>query len=331
MPGPAGGSHGGGFGGGSRGGGGGFGGGGFGGGPRGPHGPHGFGPRGPRRPFFRPRGFFFGGPFYGGGGFFGGLFAILMLPIVIIIIASIFLVSAVISAFSIAINGGEMVYDDGVFQDYVNEQYYAEFSDKGAFEDYLLIVVAVDEDYEGYVSYAWVGEHVNFASYRIDSRGETTVFSEAISNNLSHGSLKYSLDTGLANAMTEMGNKIEQRGVANYTCEESHTSVTSHLVNKTEMDVTAETVNTALASFTEKTGIPAVIIVEDGVDIFGKQTPASAIITIVICVIALAIAIWLIIYFVRKNNKAKREAESRNNDFNNNNNYNNYDNNRYSY
>lgn len=298
MPGPGGGSHG---GGGSRGGGshgGGFGGshggGGFG-GPRGggfggPRGGGGFG--GPRGGFGGPHMGGFGGPHmggfgwhrrpprhYGGGGCFGALFSIFLVPIVFILFI------AMIAFSSCSSNGartrednmeyiGSNVeydsadYDEDAFQDFADEMYEDEFGDSTAYEDNILLVVLTDDNYYDYYYIAWVGDHIaTDINYMFGA--EETELGEAMSDAINEASYKYSLDSNLAQVIETMEENIAELGLdSSFKCQEEHVQVESHLTNKTGIDLTEETVNDALESFTETTGIPIVIVVQDADDVF---------------------------------------------------------------
>lgn len=340
MPGPGGshggGSRGGGFGGGSRGGG--FsGGGGFRGGPgRGPGGP-GFGGPGRGPGFGGPRGPHFGGPYhrpprgfyggwhhrpygygYGGGGCLGGLMGMLMVPIIILIFAAVFLFSAlgsVVTSFSTVSSGGEIVYDENAFQDYANAQYAAEFGSSSAYEDNILVVFLTDEDHYDYCYIAWVGDHLATDVNRaFDSQG---TFGRAIQSSVNVSTYKYSLDSNLAQVVEQMEDSIISMGLpSSYKCEEDHSKTDSHLTNRTDLDLTHETVNTALDSFTASTGIPMVIVVDDMEDVFGRSMPTGSIMTVVIALVFMGVAIYLIVKAVR-NRKRDGDDDNGNNDRNN--------------
>ena len=288
MPGPGGGSHG---GGGSRGGGGfggshggggfggprgggGFGGphgGGFGGPHGGPHmggfsGPHmgGFGWR--RRP---PR-------YYGGGGCLSGLLSMFLVPIVLILFIVMFVFYSCGSNVTRepennVENNVESIsvdYDEETFQDFANEMYEDEFGKSTAYEDNLLIVVLTDEDYYDYYYIAWVGDHIATDINYMFGDNDTEL-GEAMSDSINATSYKYSLDSNLAQVIETMEQKITALGLtSSFKCEENHAQVESHLTNKTNIDMTEQTVNDALENFTETTGIPIVIVVEDVDDVF---------------------------------------------------------------
>ncbi len=307
MAGPGGGSRGGGFGGGSRGGGGGSrggfsggsrgpSGGGFGGGSRGGGGfgggHHGGGfhgghhPPPPRHHHHRP--FFHGGYYggghhhhhHGGGGILSTFFAFI---IVLVMIFGIF-------KFVFGINGSdvrewiddfkfdptyneEQVYDgeysESLFQKYTNERYEAIFGKSTCYEDNILIVFLTTEANDGYYTIAWVGDNVN---YQITDMfgNEQTELGDAMTTSISdyHG---YSLGSNLAQVIDKMTDKVVALGLDSSFKEESDrtTVAYSEIYNYSNCKFTVDTVNNSLENFTEKTGIPICIVVDNETTVFG--------------------------------------------------------------
>lgn len=324
MPGPGGGSRGGGFGGGSRGGG--FGGGsrgGFGGGSRGGFGgsrpggmggmrPGGFGHRPPmhrpihihRTPIIHTR--YGGGGGGGGGGCIGGLFGLMLVPIVIFLIV-IVLFSNVIGMFSFG--GGDGInYDEEKFQQYANEQYKAEFGMTSEYENNLLIVFLVNEKNDGYYTIAWIGDNVRSEiSYMFGN--EETEFGYAMLSSVGEY-YAYSLSSSLASVMETMTSEISSLGLDSpfRSGVSDSVSYTSHITNHSNISVTESTVNAALRKFTEETGIPAVIVVDDMEEVFGGFSLNNVDpITLSLMIGVVAFAVYLIVRYVRRR---KNEAEA---------------------
>lgn len=282
-------------GGGSRGGGGGrggsFGGGGFsgGGGPGG-------GFRGPRGPMYGGWGWRRGPRFY--GGCLGGLLGMMIFPIILILMAVVLVFSALSSSLMVLSDGGVVYYNEETFQDYANEQYYAEFGGAAATEDNILIVLLTAENYYDYCYIGWVGDHVATDINNLFG-AEGTALGNAISAAVPQN-YKYSLDSNLAQVMESLTARINGLGLSSsFKCREEHGRVESHLTNKSDLPLTEDTVNTALKAFTESTGISAVIVVDEMEDVFGRTMPAGAIVTLVMAAVILIIAIWLIVKVVR--------------------------------
>lgn len=335
-PGGGGGSRGGGgFGGGSFGGsrGGGFsGGGGFGGGSFGGRPGSGFG-GGPHNtpppPHHHHHGPFFWGPrrrtvFYGGG----GCFSIVFIFIFIIFSALFFLMpdGAVID-FSDGVTIQEDIYDEATMQDYANVKYQKYFGHTSASEDNILLVMLTNEACDGYYTIAWVGDNVDYSINEMF--GEYTEYGDALYNNVDEY-FGYSLDTDLASVVKEMTQHIEALGLSSSFNWESDRSnlADPKFVNLTTMDLTYEIVNSALQEFTDKTGIPMVIIVDSAERVFGvesnnvtvedlrpaepqvsvsKATP-TLFITIAVVVVFLAVMGGIFVW-TNKKPKAKKEKE----------------------
>lgn len=304
MPGPGGGSRGGGFGGGSRGGS--FGGGsrgGFGGGSRGPGG-HGGGrgPGGPRPGFGGPRPGYHHGPhwgfyrprpwgrrYYGGGGCLGSFMGLIITLVVIALLVVVFAFSSIRNIAS----GGQVMYDESKMQDYASEQYAKAF---GSSEDALCVVFLTGDDAEGYYTIAWIGDNIKTEINNMFGN-EYTEFGKAVNQYVSayHA---YSLDKSLASVMDSMTEQIKSLNLESSFDRTMETGYekTSHLVNYSELSMTESTVNYSLENFTEQTGIPAVIVVEDMQEVFGKTLATS---DIIVALILIVVAVVIIVKYVK--------------------------------
>ena len=309
MAGPGGGSRGGGGGrggsfgsGGGRGGMGGGRGGSFGGRPGG----YGYGPRGPMfgGPMYGGWGYrrrrygFYGGPgYYGGGGCLGGLLGLFLLPILLIVFAVIMVFSSLASSFTILSDGGIVPYNEETFQDYANEQYLAEY---GSSEDGILLVFLTAENYYDFCYIGWVGNHVSTdVNYLFGGDGSPL-------GNEIHGAVpdnyKYALSSNLTNVTNRMATRASAVNTG-YICQEAQDGLKSHAVNRSALTLDVETINMALASFTEQTGIPMTIVVDEMEDVFGKEIPFSVIFTLILAGGVVVVAIVLIVKTIRKRKK----------------------------
>lgn len=320
MPGPGGGSRGGGFGGGSRGGG--FGGGGFGGGHRGGFGGgHFYGPR-----FYGPR---FYGPRWGyGGGCLGGFLSMLIAPFILLMLVAIMFVTMFGSAFYSISKGGRIEYDNREFQVYADSQYQAEFGQSSAYEDNLLIAFLVNEEADGYYAIAWIGDNVAEEIKEMFGN-EYTEFGRAIQSSVNAEYYEFSLSSNLATAMRKMTSQIEAlRLEKNFIDPSDKSNMTqSHLTNNSHLSMNENTVESALSEFTEATGIPVVIVVDEMEAVFGKSFSSGDIFIIIIMIGLVVLAIYLIVkaFKNRKNNGGNGQTNGNGNNHNNNG----YDKNRY--
>ena len=303
MPGPGGGSRGGGFGGGSRGGG--FGGGGFGGGFGG--GPH-FGGHHHHHHY----GGWYHRPYYGGGGCLGGLLGILMMPFIILLVAGMFLSMTIGSSLTALKNGGRVVYSEAAFQDYANAQYASAFSASSAYEDNLLLVFLTNEEADGYYSIAWIGDNVKSEISKMFG-DESTEFGYVVLGNINNSYYAYSLDSNLATIVETMEEHVSRLGLeSSFKKQSDRSSMTEPaFINNTNFSMTQSTVEDALDSFTEATGIPVVIVVEDMEEVFGKSMTSEDIGGILISLGFIAVAIFLIVKGVKeyKDSKARKSNQ----------------------
>ncbi len=273
MAGPGGGSRGGGFGGGSFGGGGGFsgGGGGFGGGSfgGGPHHrpPHHHGPH-----FHGPRfGWGFGPRVHiGGGGCVTGLFVGIFILFAVFYI----LMPNTSTEYEITYGDNGIIYDEATMQDYANDNYKQHFGNYDNYENNILLVFLTNEECDGYYTIAWVGDNVRPEINEMF--GEYSEYGQALGNHINTNYYGYSLDTNLAAAVKEMTDSITSLGFDSSFngAFEEYEMPSSLLVNSTVLEMNTGLVNDALTEFTEKTGIPCVIVVDSVEKVFQTTQPA---------------------------------------------------------
>ena len=317
MPGPggsrgggggrSGGGFGGGFGGGSRGGGGfsggGRSGGGFSGGGRGfgggSHRPHGSGHHhyhhyGYHRPHY-----------YGyRRGCYGGFFSIFLAPMVILVIAAMLFLSALPGAFSSVISGGNIIYNENDLQDYADVQYKAEFSSSSAYEDHLLLVFLIeDEEYWDFAYIAWCGNHIDTSVKQLFGSNDSKLGLH-MDDNINLTSYKYTLGSDLTEVIKSMTDEVKALGLSTSfkpTCnDDEHNQVTSRVSNKTSLSLDTSELSAALDTFTEETGIPIVIVVEDAEDAFGKTVDSFDLGLVVTAVALAGVAVIVFIISLRK-------------------------------
>lgn len=284
-------------------------------GGRGGSGGYGHGPRGPHGPYrhYGPHygGFFFfpwRRRYYGYGGFYGGFFALFFLPILILIIAAIFLISSIVSLVSIVSQGGVVTYDSAKFRDYALTQYDAQFDPTSAgYEDNILIVFSTVEGYDEYHVQAMIGNNIiDGITYMFDSGKE---FDRALTKHLLADDYSTSLDRCLYSAiddLTQYASSYSSSFLKAPAAGTEHKS--SRVINMDEAltGFSGEYTQTALDAFTEETGISVVLIIEDEEDIFGRSVPAyvivSGVISLGICIFA---GVWIF-----KAIKAKKQANN---------------------
>lgn len=229
-----------------------------------------------------------------------------MAPFILLMVVAVIMFAMIGTTLENVANGGVISYSEDVFQDYANIEYYKAFGNSDATEDNLLIVVLTNEETDGYYCIAWIGDNVQDRIINMFG-DETTPFGQSMIASIPDY-YAYSLDSNLATVMNTMSGKIQNLGLeSSFKKTYSHDkSPASHLVNYTDLALTEETVNDALVSFTEETGIPAVIVVEEMETVFGKSLPAGDIMILLILGALGVVAIVAIVRVVKNRSKFKQ-------------------------
>ena len=229
---------------------------------------------------------------------------LLMAPLILILVAGMILFSVFGSAFNLLTTGGELTYDENVFQDYADSQYAAEFGATSDYEDNLLIVFVVEDDrFYDYAYIAWCGDHIDPKINNMFGSDGSKLGSAIHASAINSESYKYSLDSGIASVMGTMQGHINALGLdSSFTCDTAGNEYASHLTNKTELNLTEATVNKALTDFTASTGIPVVVVVEDIEDVFPKTVSAYDIFSLIIAIALIVLAVVLIVKTLKKRN-----------------------------
>ncbi len=248
------------------------------------------------------------------------------MPILLIFVAIAVIISSFGTAFGDIASGGSVTYREERMQDYADEQYAQVFAGSRAYEDNILLVMLVDEEYYEYQFIAWVGDHVD-DNINLLFGNNSSELGRVLNSNIGTN-YKYSLDKNMAIAVGQMEQRIEAMALdSSFNCEETRTEAESRMYNYTQLSLTASTVDTALASFTDSTGIPIAIVVEYSENVFGRQIAAQSIITMLIAVALIVVAVVMI---VKRYKRSKRNQNNGGDNNNYNNSYNNnYSNNHY--
>ncbi len=203
-------------------------------------------------------------------------------------------------------------YDATAIGDYADAQYAAAFGMSNDYEDHLLLVFLVDEDCYDYYYIAWLGDHIDRRVAELFGDNQTAL-GRALAASVNAQSYKYSLDSDLAAVFDHMAQQIDALGMESiYFCQSPDTSVTSHVVNHTALPLTEQTLNASLEKFTEQTGIPTVVVVEDMADVLGSEegtAPASQQ-RIGITALFILVPIVIIVILIVKNVRTKKNPDA---------------------
>lgn len=251
----------------------------------------------------------------------------MMMPVILIFLVVVMLlgvIGAIIdSAFAPAPEGGSGVnYDEATFQHAADAKYAEYFKAGNTYEDNILLYILVDESCEGQIyAIAWVGDNIR---YEINNMfgADQTEFGRSLNNNIPNY-YAYSLDSNLAAVVNEMQAHIEALGLDSSFKKEpavKANSSESKLMDltyrtsdggrvETDPQLTASTVNDALAAFTETTGIRTVIAVDyiDNVFVSNDGGCNSVDFTAIFAICAIVFLVVVVIAVNSKNKKEKRD------------------------
>jgi len=125
---------------------------------------------------------------------------------------------------------------------------------------------------------------------------------------------EHSLSKDLALIMESLADRITAvNGDSSYKTEPVYKGERpiSHLTNHTEMKLSEELVNEALRGFTLKTGIPAVIVVDEMEEAIGKTLLIQDIILVLILISLVVFVIIMIVKAVKERKKRERAGDDR--------------------
>lgn len=204
-------------------------------------------------------------------------------------------------------------YDEAAFQRAADAKYSQFFEHDATYEDNILLYFLVEEECEDIYFIAWVGDNIAYDVSEHFGNNYTTL-GQLVSSHVANY-YAYSLDSNLASLMGEMEKVIVSEELASSFNKEPAAKVSaseSKLVDLTgagEPQLTAATVNAALESFTEATGIRTVICVDYIENVFPSAQRATGGISgsAIFMVVAIGILVVAIVVSVNSNKNRKKK------------------------
>lgn len=163
---------------------------------------------------------------------------------------------------------GGLHYNSAQIEEYASAQYQQAFMSEESYEDNLLLTFVVWDDRSDYSYIAWVGDHINDTTFRLLG-DNNSVLGRTLEQTIAYG-YESSLSADLKSALEILSGEITYASPSGcYLCDEDHSAANSRLSNQSEMTLDEDTLEAALEAFTDETGIPIVLVVEDAADVFG--------------------------------------------------------------
>ena len=151
---------------------------------------------------------------------------------------------------------------------YASKAYKEVVQESPAPEDHLVIVFGVWRDRQGFDYVAWVGDHINDDTF--DKVGSSNALLGKLLVKKVSAWYGDTLAEDLALILPELAEAIRADSPQGcYTCQEEHSDAVSRWINRSDLvfESTAE-LDQAMKDFTQITGIPLTLILEDERDIF---------------------------------------------------------------
>ena len=204
-------------------------------------------------------------------------------------------------------------YNEAAFQRAADAKYSQFFAHDATYEDNILLYFLVEEECEDIYFIAWVGDNIAYEVSEHFGNNYTTL-GQLVNSHVANY-YAYSLDSNLASLMGEMEKVIVAEGLSSsFNVEPSKAAQPSEskLVDLTgagEPQLTAATVNAALESFTEATGIRTVICVDYIENVFPTPQRASRGISgsAIFMIVAIGILVVAIVVSVKSNKNRKKK------------------------
>ncbi len=206
-------------------------------------------------------------------------------------------------------------YSEAAFQSAADAKYAEYFKPGDTYEDNILLYFLVEEECKDIYFIAWVGDNI---AYEINYLfgNEQSEFGQAIYTNVANY-YAYSLDSNLAAVVNEMQKHIEGLALPSSFKEETAAAdpASSKLYDLTAAgsapSMTADTVNKALHSFTEATGIRTVIAVDYIENVFPSESGGGCASVDGTAIFTVSAILFLVVVIIAVTSKSKKEKESK--------------------
>lgn len=234
--------------------------------------------------------------------------SIILLPIILILFFTVFLVMSIVDTVDVVSQGGIIQYDESTFQDYTQSAYYSNFTDVETQEDGILIVVLAYEDYQEVAYIAWPGDNIENNINNAFSTG--SYFGSYFDSTVNIDNYKYSISKDLSKVIDYMSDRVVSYGnESSFIVDHDMTNAPKSVaINKSKLvDLNEQTLSVSLERFTEETGIPIILLVDDAEAVFGKTIPSSNIVVLVFASIAIIACVVFMIVKIRQRRKMKAD------------------------
>jgi len=257
------------------------------------------------------------------------LFNVIATPLLIIILASVLLITNLVSLIGILVNGGEIVYEKEALNTYVTDVYDGQFkvSGKNAKNSGIAIMFFYNEDKEIIEHTVKIGTNVS-AKVQAAFSGESSAMNEYLKNKVNSADRKDSLATVLTGMVNELAKEIDGYDLTSpfvQNTELNKVPASAAIIMPVEkkgekaQPLTTEDgtvlmsaadeaqLSKAMVEFTKTTGIPVVLTIDTSVRAFGRSVPTSDIFMVVLLLLVVALCVVNLVKKIRDYNRIKND------------------------
>ena len=254
------------------------------------------------------------------------LFNVIATPLIIVILASILLITNLVGLIGVLVNGGEIVYEEENVNTYTSNVYKEEFGKaegKNAKDSGVVVMFFYNEDTNIWEHTVNVGSNVRSEIKNVFS-GESSPMVTYLTDNVKTDSNSADFVKAVTKMMPELANKIEEYDLTSpFT---KNNDLTKMPVSKAVLtplgkanEVLAEDgtvimsvsqgeeLSLAMIEFTNATGIPFVMTIDTSVNAFGRTIPTTDIFMVVLLVLVVALCVFSMVKKIREFNRIKND------------------------
>lgn len=269
---------------------------------------------------------------YGGqqGGQRVTLFNVIATPVLICILASILLITNLVSLIGVLVNGGEIVYEEAAVTSYTTGAYDDQFkkvAGKNAKDSGIAIMFFYNEDINAWEHTTVIGNNVS-SEIKNTFSGESSAMYKYLNDKVAAGSQDKAFVTAISGMMTELAKVIDEYDLTSPFVKNTDLSkmpkscvvlMPKEKANEKAQPVVSEDgavilsveqgeeLSKAMVAFTEATGVPVLMTIDTSVRAFGRTIPTTDIFMVVLLLAVVALCVFNIVKKTRDYNRIKND------------------------
>ena len=179
-------------------------------------------------------------------------------------------------------------------QDYANTQYAAIFANSAAYENNILFLYVVHDNYKDLDAIAWAGDDVPYKTNLMLS-------GKAISRHINNSYYTYQLSSGISMSISSICKNVDESTM-------NIPDRTYKTYNKSSLNVTTTNIDQSLKEFSDKTGHSVAVVIVDYEDVYGNPINWGVLLLVVV------VGGAALIFIIRRTKQQEAEYAAQNPD-----------------